>query len=111
GRGLGMLGPRWQRLALGTLAAVVASACSVALLGTGAWLIARAAQQPEMAALSVAVVAVRAFAVGRGVARYLERLLTHDATLRAQTDVRVAVFRRLERLTPTGLAGFRDGDL
>jgi thiol reductant ABC exporter CydC subunit len=111
GRVLGLLGPRWWRLVLGALAAVVASGCSVALLGAGAWLIARAAQQPEMAALSVAVVAVRAFAVGRGVARYLERLVTHDATLRALADVRAAVFRRLERLAPTGLAGFRDGDL
>ncbi len=87
------------------------SACSVALLGVGAWLIARASQQPEMAALSVAVVAVRAFAVGRGVARYVERLVTHDATLRTLSDVRVRVYRRLERLAPTGLSVFRDGDL
>ena len=108
---LGLLRPRWRRLGLGALAATAASACSVALLGVGAWLIARASQQPEMAALSVAVVAVRAFAVGRGVARYLERLVTHDATLRTLSDVRVRVYRRLERLAPTGLSAFRDGDL
>lgn len=110
-RVLGLLGPRWRRLLLGAAAAVMASACSVALLGVGAWLIARAAQQPAMTALSVAVVGVRAFAVGRGVSRYLERLITHDATLRALADVRVRVFRRLERLAPTGLSAFRDGDL
>jgi thiol reductant ABC exporter CydC subunit len=108
---LGLLRPRWRRLGLGALAATAASACSVALLGVGAWLIARASQQPEMATLSVAVVAVRAFAVGRGVARYVERLVTHDATLRTLSDVRVRVFRRLERLAPTGLSAFRDGDL
>jgi thiol reductant ABC exporter CydC subunit len=108
---LGLLRPRWRRLGLGALAATAASACSVALLGVGAWLIARASQQPEMAVLSVAVVAVRAFAVGRGVARYVERLVTHDATLRTLSDVRVRVFRRLERLAPTGLSAFRDGDL
>jgi thiol reductant ABC exporter CydC subunit len=108
---LGLLRPRWRRLGLGALAATAAAACSVALLGVGAWLIARASQQPEMAALSVAVVAVRAFAVGRGVARYLERLVTHDATLRTLSDVRVRVYRRLERLAPTGLSAFRDGDL
>jgi len=108
---LGLLRPRWRRLGLGALAATAASACSVALLGVGAWLIARASQQPEMAALSVAVVAVRAFAVGRGVARYVERLVTHDATLRTLSDVRVRVYRRLERLAPTGLSAFRDGDL
>jgi thiol reductant ABC exporter CydC subunit len=108
---LGLLRPRWRRLVLGALAATAASACSVALLGAGAWLIARASQQPELAALSVAIVAVRAFAVGRGVARYLERLVTHDATLRTLTDVRVRVYRRLEPLAPTGLSAFRDGDL
>ena len=110
-RTLGLLGPRWRRLLLGAAAAVTASACSVALLGVGAWLIARASQQPAIGALSLAIVGVRAFAVGRGVARYAERLVTHDATLRTLADVRVRVFRRLERLAPTGLSAFRDGDL
>lgn len=110
-RVLGLLGARWRRLGLGALAAVAASACSVALLGVGAWLVARASQQPPLAALSVAVVGVRAFAVGRGVARYGERLVTHDATLRALADVRVRVYERLERLAPTGLSTLRDGDL
>lgn len=110
-RVLGLLSGRWRRLGLGALAGAAASACSLLLLGVGAWLIARASQQPEMAALSVAVVGVRAFAVGRGVARYLERLVTHDATLRSLGDVRVRVYRRLERLAPSGLSAFREGDL
>ena len=111
GRVLGLVGGRWRRLGAGALAGAAASACSIRLLGVGAWLIARASQQPPMAALSVAVVGVRAFAVGRGVARYVERLVTHDATLRALRDVRVRVFRRLDRLAPAGLSDFRQGDL
>jgi thiol reductant ABC exporter CydC subunit len=102
---------RWPRLALGALASLAAAACSVALLACGAWLIARAAQRPPIIALSVAVVGVRAFAVGRAAFRYVERLVTHDATLRVLVDLRVSVFRRLERLAPAGLPAFRRGDL
>ena len=98
-------------MALGALAALLAAACSVALLACGAWLIARAAQRPPIVALSIAVVGVRAFAVGRATLRYTERLVTHDATLRVLVDLRVAVFRRLERLAPAGLPAFRRGDL
>jgi hypothetical protein len=92
GRGCGMtvparvlrvVRPRWGRLATGCSAGALASGCAVALLATGAWLIARAAEQPPIAALSLGVVGVRAFAVGRAAFRYLERVMTHDATLRA----------------------------
>jgi thiol reductant ABC exporter CydC subunit len=102
---------RWPRMAWGALAALLAAACSVGLLACGAWLIARAAQQPPIIALSLAVVGVRAFAVGRAALRYVERLVTHDATLRVLADLRVSVFRRLERLAPAGLPAFRRGDL
>src|ERR1035441_4256412 len=46
--------------------------------------------------------------------RYLERLFSHDVAFRVLADVRVAIYRRLERLAPAGLAGlagFRSGDL
>ncbi len=102
---------RWPRLALGAGAGLLASGCAVALLATGAWLIARAAQRPPMVALSLAVVTVRACAVGRAGFRYVERLVTHDVTLQVLADLRVAVFGRLERLAPAGLPMFRNGDL
>ncbi len=108
---VGLVRSRWPRLVLGAGAGLVASACSVALLATAAWLISRAAQRPSMVALSLAVVAVRASAVGRAVFRYVERVVTHDVTLQVLSDLRVAVFRRLERLAPTGLPVFRSGDL
>jgi ABC-type transport system involved in cytochrome bd biosynthesis fused ATPase/permease subunit len=59
----------------------------------------------------VTVVAVRALSIGRGVARYLERLASHDVAFRVLAGVRVAIWRRLEALAPTGLALFRSGDL
>src|SRR5664279_2852262 len=60
----------------------LASGCAVALMATSAWLIARAAQKPPVLYLMVAVVAVRTFGIGRGVLRYLERLVSHDAAFR-----------------------------
>ena len=74
-------------------------------------MLARASEHPSILAISVAVVAVRAFSVGRGVSRYLERLTSHDVAFRVLTDIRVAIYRRLERLAPAGLAAFRSGDL
>jgi ATP-binding cassette subfamily C protein CydCD len=43
--------------------------------------------------------------------RYCERLLSHDAVLRILAELRVTVYRRLERLAPAGLRSARRGDL
>ena len=43
--------------------------------------------------------------------RYLERLFSHDVAFRVLADVRVAMYRKLERLAPAGLAAFRSGDV
>jgi ATP-binding cassette, subfamily C, bacterial CydC len=59
----------------------------------------------------VAVVAVRGLSVGRSLFRYLDRLASHDVAFRVLADVRVAIYRRLERLAPAGLAAFRSGDV
>ena len=65
-----------------------------------------------MAALSVAVVAVRAFAVGRG-RRPLRRAAGHPRRdpAGARPTCGSRVYRRLERLAPSGLPAFRSGDL
>ncbi|MGZ8438218.1 MAG: thiol reductant ABC exporter subunit CydC, partial [Candidatus Limnocylindrales bacterium] len=62
------------RLALSLLAGIGAAASAVALTGTSAWLISRAAEQPPILDLMVAIVSVRAFGVARGALRYAERL-------------------------------------
>lgn len=94
-------------IALGVLAA----GSSVALLATSAWLVARAAEQPPILFLGFAIVGVRAFAIGRAVLRYLERLVGHDAAFRALATLRVSVYRRLLPVAPDGLRGTRRGDL
>ncbi|MDA2813502.1 thiol reductant ABC exporter subunit CydC [Nocardiopsis sp. RSe5-2] len=101
--------PRGSRFALGVLLGSVATGSAVALLGIAAWMLAKAAEHPPITALSVAIVATRALGVTRGVARYLERLVTHDAAFRTLADVRVKVYERLARTEP--IRRFRSGDL
>ncbi|MFC7327829.1 thiol reductant ABC exporter subunit CydC [Marinactinospora rubrisoli] len=101
--------PRGARFALGVLFGAAAAGAGVALLGVAGWLLATAAQHPPITALSVAVVATRALGVTRGVTRYLERLVTHDAAFRTLTDVRVRVYQRLAATEP--VRRFRSGDL
>ncbi|MFD0214622.1 thiol reductant ABC exporter subunit CydC [Streptomyces hirsutus] len=79
------------------LLALAADLAGVTLLTLAAWLIARAAEQPLMGVLSVAIVAVRALAVTRGLFRYGERLAGHDAALRAVAGLRGRVFGALAR--------------
>ena len=105
------LGRSGRARLLGAIAlGVLAAGAAVVLAGTSAWLIARAAEQPPVLHLMVAIVAVRAAGIGRGVFRYAERLVSHDASFRVLTDLRVAVVRRVERLLP-GSRTIGDGDL
>ncbi|MEU9794831.1 thiol reductant ABC exporter subunit CydD [Streptomyces sparsogenes] len=102
----------WRgRFALALLLATLASASAVGLMAVSGWLISRAWQQPPVLYLMVAVTATRAFGIGRAVFRYAERLVSHDAVLRVLAELRVAVYRRLERLAPVGLKDTRRGDL
>src|SRR4029453_9207046 len=75
------------------------------------YLISRATLVTGFAALSVAVTAVRAFAIARIGLRYSERYVVHLAALRILTEIRVWLFRAIEPLAPGGLGGFRSGDL
>lgn len=101
--------PRSTRFLAGVLFGALAAGSSIALMGTAGWLLARAAEHPPVTALSVAVVATRAFGVTRGVSRYLERLISHDAALRALADVRSRVYERLARTE--AVRRFRSADL
>lgn len=103
--------PPARKLMPSVLLGVLAGLSSVALLAASAWLIARAAEQPPVLYLSVAVVGVRAFALGRAVFRYLERLAGHDAAFRQLAAIRAGVFERMLPLAPDGLATSRRGDL
>lgn len=99
------------RLTLAMLTGTAALGAGLGLTAVAAWLITTAAGQPFIAELLVAVVAVRAFGISKGVLRYAERLLSHDLAFRALGVLRLRVYDRLARLAPAGLAAFRRGDL
>ncbi|HWC36609.1 MAG TPA: thiol reductant ABC exporter subunit CydC [Mycobacteriales bacterium] len=103
--------PLRARMLVAVLAGAATVACGVGLFAVSGFLIARASEHPNEVALAVAVVAVRAFGIGRGLFRYLERLSSHDAAFRVLADLRVRVFAALERIAPAGLRGKRTGDL
>ena len=103
--------PLRGQLVLAVVAGALATSCGIALLAVSGFILARASQHPGIIAISVAVVAVRGLSVSRALLRYIERLAGHDAAFRVLADLRVTVYRRLERLAPAGLAAFRSGDL
>ncbi|WP_128975987.1 thiol reductant ABC exporter subunit CydD [Streptomyces roseicoloratus] len=106
-----MAGRLRGRMGLALLLGSLALGSAVGLMAVSGWLISRASEQPPVLYLMVAVTATRAFGIGRAVFRYAERLVSHDAVLRMLADLRVAVYRRLERIAPAGLRRTRQGDL
>jgi len=84
---------------------------AVALTAVSAWLISRAAQHPSITAVALAVVAVRALGISRGVFRYLERLISHDVALRGTVRLREQLYTRLAATDAGVVAALRRGDL
>lgn len=97
-------------LGLGASLGVAAQLSSLGLLLTSGWLVVRAAEQPPVLYLIVAITSVRMFGVARAALRYAERLLTHDAALARGIDDRVQAYRALARTMPAAGA-MRRGDV
>ncbi len=97
-------------LGLSTFLGTMASLCGVALTATAGWLIVKAAEQPAVLTMLVAIVSVRAFGLGRPIFRYAERLRSHDVALRQLAQRRVQVYDAIVPLTP-GRLGKRRGDV
>ena len=89
----------------------VAVGFGIALMATAGYLISRAAEQPPILSLTVVIVAVRFFGLARPLARYAERLVSHDTALRSLARIRSRFYERIEPLAPGQLAPYRSGDL
>ncbi|MFC4020654.1 thiol reductant ABC exporter subunit CydC [Micromonospora sp. GCM10011542] len=100
--------PYLGRLVGAGLLAAATEFAGLALMATATWLLMSAAGRPPLDRLTVAIVAVRALAISRGVFRYTERLAGHDAVLRMITDVRARVFAALAARRS---AAHRSGDV
>jgi ATP-binding cassette, subfamily C, bacterial CydC len=99
------------RVALSVALGAATVLCGVGLMATAGYLISRAAERPTVLSLTVAIVCVRFFGLARPLARYCERLTSHDLALRVLGRARAAVYERIEPLAPARLDGYRRGDL
>ncbi|CAA0092447.1 putative ABC transporter ATP-binding protein [Mycolicibacterium vanbaalenii] len=110
-RAWSLLRPRLPRvlIAVGFGAGSLGSA--LALAGVAAWLITRAWEMPPVLHLTVAVVAVRALGISRGVLGYCERLASHDTALRAASTAREQLFSRLATGPVDAVMRRHSGDL
>ncbi|MEZ0359908.1 thiol reductant ABC exporter subunit CydC [Mycobacterium sp. SA01] len=99
------------RLLLAITLGTLALGSALALAGVSAWLITRAWQMPLVLDLSIAVVAVRALGISRGVFGYCERLASHDTALRAAAGARAEIYRRLAHGPADITARLHSGDL
>lgn len=101
---------RWWVVA-GVLLSFATVGSSVGLMAMSAYLISKAAIATEIVELSLAITFVRAFAISRAGFRYVERVITHRATFRILTHLRVWFYRSIEPLAPARLQKYRSGDL
>lgn len=90
---------------------------SIGLLAVSGWFLSATA----VAGLSIAAAqnfniftpsaGIRGFAVIRTAGRYVERVISHEATLRLLSSLRVWFYRRIEPQAPASLYRHRSGDL
>jgi ATP-binding cassette subfamily C protein CydC len=111
GRLLRLAAPFARWMALAALLGFATIGSSIGLMTTSAYLIAKAALQPSIADLQVAIVSVRFFGIARGGFRYLERYVSHQVTFRLLARLRVWFYTALEPLAPARLLQYRSGDL
>lgn len=75
------------------------------LMISSGWLITMAASHPPVLTLTVSIVLVRFFGIGRSVARYFERVISHQAVFARLSSLRVALY---SSLTQNSIALARD---
>ncbi len=101
-------------VALAFLVSVAATAANITLMAVAGWFI------TAMAAAGLAggtlnyftpSAIIRAAAIVRTGGRYFDRVIGHEATFRVLAATRTALFARLERIAPAGLADLRSGDV
>ncbi|MGR9053330.1 MAG: amino acid ABC transporter ATP-binding/permease protein, partial [Gammaproteobacteria bacterium] len=116
---LKLFAPHRVRLTGGICLSLAASLAGIGLLALSGWFITASALaglwSADGAALTfnflVPAAQIRALAIIRTLARYAERLVTHEATFRALSEIRLWFFRKLIPLTPGRLSLLRSGDL
>ncbi|MBT9382859.1 thiol reductant ABC exporter subunit CydC [Pseudooceanicola sp. CBS1P-1] len=104
---------RWK-IALGVLLSVIVILSNVALMAVSGWFItamALAGLGKMTLEFFTPAAGIRGLALLRSGARYLERLVSHDATLAVLARLRPWFYKKLVPLAPARLQGLRHGDL
>ncbi len=106
----------WFGLSLGMLLAFLTLFASIGLLTLSGWFLSAAA----IAGLTIARETfnymlpgafVRGFAMGRTAGRWGERVVSHNATFKLLTDLRIFFFSKLAPLIPGRVSNLRDADI
>ena len=112
-----LLSRHWKWMVAGSLFGLIATTATVGLLALSGWFLSAAA----FAGLSITAaqtfnyffpsIGVRIFAISRTLARYAERVVSHDATFRILESLRIWFYERIEPLAPARLMRYRSGDI
>ena len=100
-------------LVLGVFLMIGGLAASISLLTLSGWFLAATAIAGTGALFNYFYpsASIRGLAIGRTVARYVEKIVTHDATFRVLAKLRVQVFSRIIPFSPAVLNRYRNSDL
>lgn len=103
--------PYKKWMILGLLISLFTLGSGIGLMATGAFLITLASTHPLLGTLQLSIVGVRFFGTSRGVFRYFERLITHDATFKLLKEYRVWFYKKIEPCAPAILNKYNSADL
>lgn len=105
----------WLMLLLGIILAILTLLASIGLLTLSGWFLAGTSLAGFAGIYSfnymLPAAGVRGAAIFRTAGRYFERLVSHDATFRVLSHLRVFTFKKILPLSPGGIARFRQGEL
>jgi ATP-binding cassette subfamily C protein CydC len=114
---LKLFGRHFKWMILGTGFGLLAMISAIGLLALSGWFISAAAYAGLTAATAQLFnffhpgIGVRLFAIGRTLARYAERIVTHDVTFRILQSLRSWFYIHLEPLAPARLMMLRSADV
>ncbi|RWZ52179.1 thiol reductant ABC exporter subunit CydC [Halobacillus fulvus] len=96
---------------LSILFGFLAGISAVGLFGSSGYLISRAALLPPLYALTVLIAFLKLFGFARAIGRYAERYYSHRATFTMLSNIRLAVYEKIEPHAPRIFQKYRSGDL
>lgn len=105
----------WFLISLGVVLAIVTLLASIGLLMLSGWFLAASALAGLAGLMTfnymLPAAGVRGAAIIRTAGRYAERVVSHDATFRVLSHLRVFTFSKILPLSPGAIARFRQAEL